>query len=183
MFSTYTQFANPQEQLAAFIADERQKLEETLVAFQRGFDMCESPIEERFYVTWVTLFDRLHENWNQFEGWGVCTNWESRRLWMTLSPQQKLAFGDRNYRADFLVEIHSYDEHYRFRAPFRYIAIELDGHDFHERTKEQAKRDKSRDRMFVQNGITVLRFTGSEIYKDSMAAIADVQNTVERLAA
>lgn len=44
------------------------------------------------------------------------------------------------------------------------IAVELDGHDFHEKTKEQARKDKSRDRDLVAAGWSVLRFTGSEVY-------------------
>lgn len=44
------------------------------------------------------------------------------------------------------------------------IVIECDGHDFHERTKEQARRDRGRDRFFASKGITVVRFTGSEIW-------------------
>lgn len=46
------------------------------------------------------------------------------------------------------------------------IVIECDGHDFHDRTKEQAARDKSRDRYLASQGWTVLRFTGSEIFRD-----------------
>lgn len=48
------------------------------------------------------------------------------------------------------------------------VAIELDGHEFHERTKQQATRDKSRDRKLVELGWKVLRFTGSEVWKDPM---------------
>lgn len=44
--------------------------------------------------------------------------------------------------------------------------IECDGHDYHERTKEQAAHDKKRDRYFTENGYIVLRYTGSEIYKN-----------------
>lgn len=47
------------------------------------------------------------------------------------------------------------------------IAIELDGHDFHERTREQAERDKSRDRLLQSDGWIVLRFAGSEIWRDA----------------
>lgn len=46
------------------------------------------------------------------------------------------------------------------------VDIELDGHDFHERTKEQSQRDKSGDRALTLDGWTVLRFTGSEIFAD-----------------
>lgn len=47
------------------------------------------------------------------------------------------------------------------------VAIECDGHEFHERTKEQAARDKSRDRALTAAGWKVLRFTGSEIWRDA----------------
>jgi len=45
------------------------------------------------------------------------------------------------------------------------LVVECDGHDFHEKTKEQAKRDKQRDRKLVMDGVLVLRYSGSEIYK------------------
>jgi hypothetical protein len=49
------------------------------------------------------------------------------------------------------------------------VAIELDGHEFHERTKEQAARDKSKDRMIQESDWKILRFTGSEIWNKTMA--------------
>jgi hypothetical protein len=57
----------------------------------------------------------------------------------------------------------------------RSIAIEVDGHDFHERTKEQAAHDKSRDRALVAAGWQVLRFTGSEVWRDAHRCISEVQ--------
>lgn len=44
--------------------------------------------------------------------------------------------------------------------------VECDGHDFHERTKEQARRDRARDR-HLQALAPVLRFTGQELWEDS----------------
>jgi hypothetical protein len=55
------------------------------------------------------------------------------------------------------------------------IAVECDGHDFHEKTKEQAAADKARDREIVAAGITVLRFTGSEIWKDAEKCAQEVE--------
>jgi very-short-patch-repair endonuclease len=49
-----------------------------------------------------------------------------------------------------------------------FLAVECDGHDFHERTKEQAKKDRSRDRRLQELGFSVYRFTGSEIHNDPM---------------
>jgi hypothetical protein len=55
----------------------------------------------------------------------------------------------------------------------RKVAVECDGHDFHDRTKEQAARDKSRDRRLIADGWTVLRYTGSEIHKDAAKCAAE----------
>lgn len=44
--------------------------------------------------------------------------------------------------------------------------VECDGHDFHERTQEQAEHDRARDRAIQAAGILALRFTGREIWRD-----------------
>lgn len=46
------------------------------------------------------------------------------------------------------------------------FCIECDGHNFHEKTKEQVARDKERDRVLTHYNYTVIRFSGSEIYND-----------------
>lgn len=56
------------------------------------------------------------------------------------------------------------------------IAIECDGHDFHERTPEQAQRDKSRDRFLSEQGWIVLRFTGREITRDARSCALQAIN-------
>jgi Protein of unknown function (DUF559) len=70
------------------------------------------------------------------------------------------------YRPDFsLAAGFKAHEAEKFDTHFRAI-IECDGHEFHERTKDQAARDKRRDRWFQIRGISVLRFTGAEIWAD-----------------
>lgn len=54
------------------------------------------------------------------------------------------------------------------------VAIECDGHAFHEKTKEQAARDKRRDREILLEGFPVVRFSGSEIYNDAIGCAAQV---------
>ena len=44
--------------------------------------------------------------------------------------------------------------------------IETDGHEFHEKTKEQAAKDKKRDRFLITKCDRLLHFTGSEIWND-----------------
>lgn len=64
------------------------------------------------------------------------------------------------------------------------IAVECDGHDYHERTKAQAARDRQRDRFLMAAGWSVLRFTGSEIYADPENCGAElVRYVVGRLGA
>lgn len=60
------------------------------------------------------------------------------------------------YTADFVVTL------FNEKQP---IIVECDGHDFHEKTKEQAQHDKKRDREMQALGYRVYRFTGSEIWK------------------
>lgn len=71
----------------------------------------------------------------------------------------------KSYRLDLLIEL----PEYKYR-----VAVECDGHDFHERTKEQARRDRKRDRAMTTDGLAFLRFTGSEIYGDAIACGRDV---------
>ena len=60
----------------------------------------------------------------------------------------------------------------------RKVCVECDGHDYHERTKEQAQRDRERDRYLTLRDWRVLRFTGSEIYHDAEKC---VRETIEHL--
>lgn len=58
------------------------------------------------------------------------------------------------------------------------VFVELDGHDFHEKTKEQVAADKKRQRYLAKDGTVVLRFSGSEVFKDPEARMAEVIETV-----
>lgn len=75
------------------------------------------------------------------------------------------------YRADFALFIGRKRE---------VVVIECDGHDYHERTKEQARRDRARDRWMTTSGFTVLRFTGSEIHNDTFAVCDEIVEYLER---
>lgn len=59
------------------------------------------------------------------------------------------------------------------------LVVECDGHDFHERTKDQAERDRSRDRMFQEKGWGIFRFTGSEIWRDPMGCAMQVADWLD----
>lgn len=63
------------------------------------------------------------------------------------------------------------------------LVIEADGHDFHEKTKEQAARDKARDRSFAGAGWVVARFTGSEIHESPRGVALQVADMLLNLIA
>lgn len=74
------------------------------------------------------------------------------------------------YRADFAI---------LFQDGVR-IVIECDGHNFHEKTKQQAQHDKSRDRFIQDKGWKVYRFTGGEIFRSPLACAESVINSLYR---
>jgi very-short-patch-repair endonuclease len=118
---------------------------------------CESPIEELFAAALV-----LHGNGAKVLGVDLMLLGSDFSREHRASPfpgtdvyvQAQLGA----YRVDFLFDDLSDDGKRRFTI------VELDGHDWHERTKEQASRDKKRDRALVTAGYRILRFTGSETF-------------------
>ena len=54
------------------------------------------------------------------------------------------------------------------------VVIECDGHEFHERTKDQASRDKARERALVSAGCRIMRFTGSDVFSDPIRCADEV---------
>ena len=68
-----------------------------------------------------------------------------------------------DWRVDFVISVFDHNE----KEKWDHLIVECDGHDFHERTKEQATRDRSRDRqIMLDNKMEIMRFTGSEIWRD-----------------
>lgn len=90
-------------------------------------------------------------------------------LVVLLEPQKKIG----KYRADFCLTVWDGQK-------LNKLIVECDGHDFHERTKEQAARDKARDRHFTMGGYSILRFTGSEIFKNPGACGQQVFDWCEK---
>lgn len=92
-----------------------------------------------------------------------------RRDWLQVCVTQSwLPLGDRTIRPDFafvLIGPHATK-----------VIVELDGHDFHERTPEQAQRDKSRDRDLQRLGWHVLRFTGREVLRNPGECTREVES-------
>jgi very-short-patch-repair endonuclease len=99
---------------------------------------------------------------------------------LRIVPQQPVAAGGKNYRIDFAVTVVGH-RILDLSGDSVSVAVECDGHDYHERTKEQAARDKERDRNLQAVGWQVARFTGSEIYRSPREVAKKVIDFVHTL--
>jgi very-short-patch-repair endonuclease len=76
---------------------------------------------------------------------------------LTIEPQASIL----EFRVDFLLTVFGLTSGIKKQA-----VIECDGHNFHERTREQASRDRARDNLLRLGGYIPLRYTGSDIWRD-----------------
>jgi len=119
----------------------------------------ESPIEAAFYIWWYALGPagaRMISD-DRFE----------------LVPQVEVSVGGQGYRLDFAICPHdewryACEEH---GVTVPRIAIELDGHAFHERTKEQVAYRNARQRALGVDGWVVLHYSGSELNRDPIRCV------------
>jgi len=142
---------------------------------------CESPIEKIFL--WALIILALDS--------GIYVECHTKSYFISLGlpvrdPHLKIFLqkGIGNYRVDFFLEyselVPDFENRLKKIDPKTgekleipgtkdesiYLIVECDGHDYHERTKEQAKRDREKDRVLQSIGYPIFRFTGSEIYND-----------------
>lgn len=162
----------------------------SITALDTVVQRCESPIEQLVALAFVS-------RWGLTED-GLCSGFFSpssedpkrhfvtlvtpsgaeRLLWQQFEVESPL-----KCRLDFAIECADYGDTRRPAADIRRvtvarIAIECDGHEFHERTPDQAERDRSRDRALTADGWIVLRFTGREIWRDPFAVVNEVERII-----
>lgn len=131
----------------------------------------ESPLEMAFWMWWQVLSDAY-----RFEE-------------VELMHQQTWPVGGKEYRLDFAViwrDHEAADAAYRLGIHVPRIGIELDGHEFHEKTREQVTYRNERDRDLQSDGWRLLHFSGSEfnanpvkcvhgIYLDAIGAFSEAR--------
>lgn len=61
------------------------------------------------------------------------------------------------------------------------VAVEVDGFAYHDRTPEQAERDKQRDRALTRAGWRVLRFSAAEVLRNPKACAIEIVVTVKAI--
>lgn len=123
---------------------------------------CESPIEQLLAIRLMDLEPYFYKELSVLSGF----------KFLSILPQKEVVVNDRKYRLDFLIECLVDNKKHLF-------AIECDGHEFHEKTKKQAARDKARERNLMSKGYKIIRFTGSEIWNDPGKCASDIVDIVQ----
>lgn len=158
--------------------------------FTDAFLLTESPIEQTMFLAlWATGLRRRNVFFK-------CSKWLDGEIrgvgrmdvpHFIITPQHRIGA----YRVDFFVEFNNYEAMYdpnlerKFRSKLvstSTLIVECDGHEFHEKTKEQAQKDKSRDRELKKLDYKVFHYTGSEIWNDAFKCASEVLEDLERSA-
>lgn len=122
---------------------------ELLWAFTAHVTQCESPLEAAFSAWWTAL--------TRMGRWSL-----------GIIHQKNVQWGENAYRLDLSIHPTSpgfYEQLIDHRACPR-VAIELDGHEFHERTPAQVISRNQRDRNLQLDGWVVLHYSGSEFNRN-----------------
>lgn len=126
---------------------------------------CESPIEQILLAN----FDRRFRTPENFYDYGYF-----------LYPQITINCGKKTYRADFLAifseMVFENDEPHEVN---KFILVECDGHDFHEKSKKQVKVRNDRDYDLKMHGFDIVHFSGSEIFNDPEQCVDKIKNLLD----
>lgn len=125
-------------------------------------NVYESPIEQIFDFTYhILLFDRGLEI-----------------PYIYIEHQYPIYTKNHNYRADFYFDTeYEFKFHYKYEYNFK-LVIECDGHDFHEKTKEQVKYNNDRDYDLKNAGYDILHFSGSQIFNEPFKCANNTMNYI-----
>lgn len=117
---------------------------------------CETPIEQILALS-------MNESWqlNHLDRHSIDL--------VAIEPQSEFICNEKTYRVDFCLVVFDY----LTKDGYAFI-VECDGHDFHEKTKEQVKIRNDRDRNLTANGNKIIHFSGSEIFKNAPKCADDI---------
>jgi len=155
----------------------KEKLNEELLDFVDLLKVCESPLEQMLLLEFAEVFDakpRGRVDERHLRGLLIFPNVD--RFSIAIRQQRVISARRKSYRADFYITVEDWNWKEGKHDQLVKMVVEVDGHDFHERTKEQAERDRSRDRHMTADGYLVLRFTGREVYRDVSEVASEIED-------
>lgn len=138
---------------------------------ERLNEVIESPIEEAMLYSLIISAQEEVEDIGFVVGGYAFGDCGVGAEFLVIEPQAKI----ENYRADFLLTFKSLIPGFEGE---RQLIVECDGHDYHDKTKQQASRDKERDREMKKLGYEVFRFTGSDIWNDAYSCAKEAIDMV-----
>lgn len=130
-------------------------------------DAFQSPIEALFYIA----FDTAHKICGLSESFPIINDgpFADEENGLRIFTQYNIG----PYRADFCAIRNIRDVVTPFHKTIK-IAVELDGHSFHDKNEKQRRYEKKRDRYFQKQEFKVFRYTGSEIHQNPFNAAVEV---------
>jgi len=145
--------------------------------------LCESPAEQNFMAAAIDYFglrydDHCKRGQAIFDRGGPAN---CGLFTLLVEPQVKINSFDASYRADFVFSLTRYARNGVPRI-WGKMVIEIDGHDFHEKTKAQASRDKKRDRDFLSEGYVTMRFSGSDVFHRAFECVEEIFFYLDQIA-
>ena len=128
---------------------------------------CQSPIEQiLFFAFDIIAFDKESDK-------EIVPN-------LFFVPQQKIIANGYKYIADFYFDSDLLkDDGYKALNNLK-LVIECDGHEFHEKTKEQVKRNNERDYNLKLAGYDILHYSGSQIFNDPLKCAVEIHDYIQR---
>ena len=129
-------------------------------------DYISSPIEQIFYVAFILYCKSIRIG--KIDGIPL-----SLLLLDNIKTQYKIQFRDKIYNIDFSIDFSEKNDKGEYLYPkikdLKY-AIELDGFDYHS-NKKQMNYDYERENNLKFDGYNVIRFTGSQVYKEPFVCV------------
>lgn len=126
-------------------------------AVRTAIEGVASPLEAAFLAWWLVVAIDRHYSDD-----------------VALHTQPKVYADGEWFRLDFAIvpaQQDTFAQATELHLPISRIAVELDGHDFHERTKEQVAQRDRRDRLLQAAGWRILHFSGAEFHRDPLACV------------
>lgn len=127
-----------------------------------GLSQTKSPIEQMFLLQWNT-FNMVDEGFMDIPQLGF----------YMLAPQYQVPHGKSAYKVDFCLWGQARPG-FGDDQTLTKVFIELDGHEFHEKTKQQVAHDKERERFLSTRCDALLRFSGHEVFVDTAKCCLEV---------
>jgi len=139
--------------LIPLMADNTMILEESLIN-------CESPIEQLLSLALANLNIKNIHKFNPFIDV------------VEIEKQKEIYCNGKKYRVDFCIPVI-----YKNKENQTFI-VECDGHEFHQKTKEELEKDNNRTRNFQKAGYEVIRFSGTEIWHRPYKCADEILNII-----